>query len=356
MAEHDDDTERTEDPTQRRLEQAHERGDVAKSQEVNTWFIMAAGALVVYGFAGSLGGDMLRTFRGVIANSYKYPADGPALVSLAHKIGVDVLAAIAIPLLLLVLAAIGGNIIQHRFVWSLESLTPKFSKVSPAAGLKRLFSKQALLNFIKGLIKLTVVGVVLFGLLWPERHRLELMVSFDPFYLLVMIRDHSLKLIGAVVAIMAVVAAVDYLLQYREWYGRHKMSLRELKEEFKDSDGDPKIKARIRQLRYSRAKKRMMQAVPKATVVITNPTHFAVALQYDRGMSAPVCVAKGVDALALRIRQVATDAGVPVVENPPLARVLHATVDVDEEIPAEHYKAVAEVIGYVMRLSQPRRN
>src|SRR4051794_19250294 len=187
MAEHDDDTERTEDPTQRRLEQAHERGDVAKSQEVNTWFIMAAGALVVYGFAGSLGGDMLRTFRGVIANSYKYPADGPALVSLAHKIGVDVLAAIAIPLLLLVLAAIGGNIIQHRFVWSLESLTPKFSKVSPAAGLKRLFSKQALLNFIKGLIKLTVVGGVLFALLWPERHRLELMVSFDPFYLLVMI-------------------------------------------------------------------------------------------------------------------------------------------------------------------------
>ena len=356
MAEDNDDTERTEDPTQRRLEEALKRGDVVKSQEVNTWFIMAAGALVVYGFAGSMGGGLTQTLRGVIANSWKFPADGSALTNLVARIGLDVLALVGIPLLLLVLAAVGGNMVQHRFIWSLEAVTPKLHKVSPMAGAKRLFSKQALLNFVKGLIKLIIVGVVLFALLWPERHRLDMMVSFDPVYMLALIRDHSLKLIGAVVAIMAVVAAVDYLLQYREWYERQKMSLRELKEEFKDTDGDPKIKARIRQLRYARAKKRMMQAVPKATVVITNPTHFAVALQYERGMNAPICVAKGVDAIALKIREVATEARVPIVENPPLARVLHATVEIDQEIPAEHYKAVAEVIGYVMRFSQPRRH
>jgi flagellar biosynthetic protein FlhB len=160
----------------------------------------------------------------------------------------------------------------------------------------------------------------------------------------------SLKLLGAVVAIMAIVAALDFLLQYRQWYERQKMSLRELKDEFKDTEGDPKIKARIRQLRHERMRKRMMAAVPDATVVITNPTHFAVALKYDRGMPAPICVAKGVDAIALKIREVAGEHGVPIVENPPLARVLHATIDVDDEIPAEHYKAVAEVIGYVMKL------
>jgi flagellar biosynthetic protein FlhB len=158
-----------------------------------------------------------------------------------------------------------------------------------------------------------------------------------------------------VVALLAVIAAADYLFQYRQWFERQKMSLRELKEEYKDSEGDPKIKAKIRQLRQSRMKKRMMAAVPQATVVVTNPTHFAVALKYERGMNAPLCVAKGVDSLARRIREVAGEHGIPVVENPPLARVLHATVEIDQEIPPEHYKAVAEVIGYVMRLKRAWR-
>jgi flagellar biosynthetic protein FlhB len=177
----------------------------------------------------------------------------------------------------------------------------------------------------------------------------------DPVALLPTARSLALKLFGVVVAILAVIAAVDYLFQYRQWFERQKMSLREVKEEFKQSDGDPKIKAKIKQLRANRAKKRMMAAVPKATVVVTNPTHYAVALQYERDMNAPLCVAKGVDSLALKIREVAEAHGVAIVENPPLARTLHAAVDIDEEIPAEHYKAVAEVIGYVMRLNGARR-
>jgi flagellar biosynthetic protein FlhB len=158
------------------------------------------------------------------------------------------------------------------------------------------------------------------------------------------------KLFGAVVAALAVIAGADYLFQYRQWFQRQKMSLQEIKEEFKQTDGDPHIKAKLRQLRQERGKKRMMAAVPKASVVITNPTHYAIALQYDRGMNAPLCVAKGKDLIALKIREVAAEHGVPVVENPPLARALHATVEVDREITPEHYKAVAEVIGYVMRL------
>ncbi|HVY58875.1 MAG TPA: flagellar biosynthesis protein FlhB [Xanthobacteraceae bacterium] len=352
MAEDSDDTEKTEDPTQKRLEEALRRGDVVKSQEVNTWFIIAAATLILMAFSGPMGSDLTTTFRGILGNAYAIPPDGGDLMRLTRRLSAEVLAAVAIPFLLLALAAIGGNLIQHRLVWSTEGLQPKFSKISPMAGLKRLFSKQALANFVKGLLKLALVGSVLVALLWPERRRLEGLVATDPVAIMPFIRTLSLQLLGAVVAILAIVAAADYLFQYRQWFERQKMSLREMKEEFRQTEGDPKVKAKIRQLRQTRMRKRMMAAVPQATVVITNPTHFAVALQYEKGMTAPVCVAKGQDLIALKIREVAQRSAVPIVENPPLARVLHATVEVDQEIPPEHYRAVAEVIGYVMRLNR----
>jgi flagellar biosynthesis protein FlhB len=160
----------------------------------------------------------------------------------------------------------------------------------------------------------------------------------------------TLKLLGAVVAMLAAVAIADYFFQYRSWYERQKMSLQEIKNEFKQSEGDPHIKGKIRQLRQQRMRKRMMTAVPKASVIITNPTHYAVALSYERGMSAPICVAKGTDNIALKIREIAGQHDIPIVENVPLARALYATVEIDDEIPVEHYHAVAEVIGYVMGL------
>jgi flagellar biosynthesis protein FlhB len=162
----------------------------------------------------------------------------------------------------------------------------------------------------------------------------------------------TMHLLGAVVAMLAVVALADYLFQYRQWYERQKMTLQEMKEEYKQSEGDPHVKGRIRQLRQQRMKKRMMAAVPKASVIITNPTHYSVALTYDRGMAAPVCVAKGVDNIALKIREIAKQHDIPIVENVPLARSLYATVDIDEEIPVDHYHAVAEIIGFVMRLKR----
>ena len=190
------------------------------------------------------------------------------------------------------------------------------------------------------------------ALLWPERTRLDTLVTIDPAAILPMTQTLALQLLGAVVAILAFVAAADFLFQYRQWFERQKMSFRELKEEFKDTEGDPHVKGKIRQIRETRMRKRMMAAVPQASVVITNPTHVAVALKYERGMNAPVCVAKGMDVIALKIREVADANGVPIVENPPLARALHGTVEIDREIPAEHYQAVAEVIGYVMRLNR----
>jgi len=350
MAEEFEDTNKTEEPTQKRLDEALKRGDVVKSQEVNTWFVIAGAALVLMAFSGTMSRELTATMRGLIANSYNISVDGPALPRLFQKIGGEMLAAMAVPFLVLLLAAVGGNMIQHRLVWSFQALSPRLSKISLAAGLKRLFSKQALANFAKGLIKLVVVGSVLTALMWPERGRLAALTHSDPALIVPLCFSLSLKLLGSVVAMLAVVAAADYLFQYRQWYDRQKMSLRELKEEFKQTEGDPAIKGRMKQVRQVRMRRRMIAAVPKATVVITNPTHYAIALEYERGMEAPICVAKGVDATALKIREVADEHSVPIVENPPLARALHATVEIDQQIPPEHYKAVAEVIGYVMRL------
>jgi flagellar biosynthesis protein FlhB len=345
-------SDKTEDPTQKRLDDAHEKGDVAKSQEVNTWFVIAGATLVLSSFSGSVGSGILMPLRSLLANSWMIRTDGAGLMALTQSLGSSLMAALGVPFLMFCIAAAAGNMIQHRLVWSAESLTPKFSKISPGAGFKRIFGKQAGANFLKGLFKVLALGAVMTAVLWPERYRLEGMIRFDPSAILGVTVSLTLKLMGAVVAMLAAVAIFDFFFQYRTWFERQKMSLQEMKEEYKQSEGDPHIKGKIRQLRQQRMKKRMMSGVPKASVIITNPTHYAVALRYERGMPAPICVAKGVDAIALKIREVAGKHDIPVVENVPLARALHATVEIDEEIPMEHYKAVAEIIGYVMGLKR----
>jgi flagellar biosynthesis protein FlhB len=351
MAESDS-SDKTEDPTQKRLDDAHEKGDVAKSQEVNTWFVLAGATLVLSSFSGSIGGGILMPLRNLVANSWMIHADGAGLMALSQSLGYALMAALGVPFLMLALAAIAGNVIQHRLVWSADGLKPKFSKVSPGAGFKRIFGKQAAANFLKGLFKVLALGAVMTAVLWPERYRLEAMVRFDPAAIMGVTIGLTLKLMGAVVAMLAAVAIFDFFFQYRTWFERQKMSLQEMKEEYKQSEGDPHIKGKIRQLRQQRMKKRMMAAVPKASVIITNPTHYAVALSYERGMPAPICVAKGIDAIALKIREVAAKHDIPIVENVALARALHATVEIDQEIPVEHYHAVAEIIGYVMGLKR----
>jgi flagellar biosynthetic protein FlhB len=224
MAEENDD--KTEDPTQKRLDDAHARGDVAKSQEVNTWFVIAGGTLVLSTFSGSMGGGILMPMRNLLANSWMIHADGAGLLALGNSLGYAVLAAIGVPFLMLVLAAIAGNMIQHRLVWSGESLKPKFSKVSPGAGFKRIFGKQAAANFAKGLFKLIALGAVMVAVLWPERHRLEAFLHFDPAEILSVTTGLTVQLMGAVVAMLAAVAIADYFFQYRTWYERQKMSLK----------------------------------------------------------------------------------------------------------------------------------
>jgi flagellar biosynthetic protein FlhB len=355
MADEDKES-KTQDPTQKRLDDALEKGDVAKSQEVNTWFVIGASTLLLSSFSGSISRGIEVPMRNLLMNMHQIRVDGPGLLQLLSQIELMLLGVLGVPLLMLLIAGVGSNLIQHRLVFSTEPLSPKFSKISPAAGFARLFGKQAGANFLKGIFKVVLVGVVMCLVLWPERDRLDAMVHFDPMSVLNITKTISVQLMGTVVALLALVAALDYFFQYRQWFERQKMSLEEIKEEYKQSEGDPHIKGRIRQLRHARMKKRMMAAVPTASVIITNPTHYSVALKYDRGMPAPICVAKGVDLMAFKIREIATANNIPIVENVPLARALHATVEIDDEIPVEHYHAVAEVIGYVMRLRRTGLN
>src|ERR1700726_3991536 len=180
MADDNDTSDKTEDPTQKRLDDAHDRGDVAKSQEINTWFVNEGPTVVFSTFSGSIGGGIMMPLRNLIANSWMIHADGPGLLALAQSLEYALIAALGVPLLLLALAAIAGNMIQHRLVWSGESLKPKLSKISPAAGARRIFGKQAAANFSKGIFKLTALGAVMTAILWPERHRLAAMLRFDP--------------------------------------------------------------------------------------------------------------------------------------------------------------------------------
>lgn len=341
---------KTEDPSEKKLRDAHEKGDVAKSQEVNTWFILSGSALVFALLAVPTGQGLSSSLANLLGNAEKYEIGGSALSAFWSELAGNILMVALLPSIVLMGCAIAANLVQHAPLLSLEPITPKLSKISPVQGFKRLFSKEALVNFAKGLVKIGIISAVLWFVLAPEVNRAESMLFVDPSLILADFMALSMKIFGAVLAIITVVAIADFVYQRQRWWNRQKMTIQETREEYKQQEGDPTIKGRIRQIRYERSRRRMMAAVPEATVVITNPTHFAVALKYDRSMGAPQCVAKGMDAIALRIRALAEEHDVPIVENPPLARALFASVDIDETIPAEHFKAVAEVIGFVMRL------
>src|SRR5690606_8983864 len=223
-------------------------------------------------------------------------------------------------------------------------------------GLQRIYGPDGLVQFLKTALKLTAVGAIAWMALKPHAQELQNLAAMSPAAALPFARELILSLLAAVLAFLGVVAGADWLWQRASFAKKMRMTREELKEDFKQSEGDPHVKARLKQIRNERARRRMMAAVPTATVVIANPTHYAVALKYEAGETpAPLCVAKGVDSLALKIRAVAEEAGVPVVEDVPLARALYAAVDVDQVIPREHYEAVARVIGFVLSGRRGRR-
>lgn len=349
MADEPDESEKTEDPSEKKLKDAFEKGNVVKSQEVNSWFMLTAATLVILLFSNNMTTSLAMSLKDYLVNAHTFSMEGGGGVLFLQTVMWAVFGAIALPFLVFIIAALAGNMVQHGLLFQTETMTPKLSKISPLAGFKRLFSMTSLVNFLKSLLKLSIVSLLIALVMWPSQDSLEVMVTMDLSALLPHVKILSLKILGAVVALYSVVAIADYAYQRQQWWNKLKMTMQEVKDEYKQQEGDPAVKAKIRQIRMERGRKRMMAAVPDASVVITNPTHYAVALKYDKTMPAPVCLAKGVDALALKIREIAEENDIPRVENRPLARALHAVVEIDQEIPPEHYKAVAEVIGFVMR-------
>ena len=347
----EDDSQKTEEPTQRKLEEARKKGQVARGAEMRH-IAMLGGALAVVAFmVGNIGRGLAPLFTNLLGQANAYPLDGRGAQSLLAGVALNAGAVLAAPLPLLFLCAVVGGLMQGRPTLSWERVSPKWSKLNPLTGLKRMFGMQSLVEFLKTLAKCAVVGIVGVAVVWPYGSRLETALFGSAPDILALAGGLVVKLLLAVVIIVAVIAVGDLVYQRFAFMKKMRMSRQELKDEFKQSEGDPHVKARIRQIRLERSRQRMMANVPTADVVITNPTHFAVALKYDQAaMAAPKVVAKGVDSLALRIREVASEHKVPIVENPPLARTLYASVDLDEEIKPEHYKAVAEVISYVMKL------
>jgi flagellar biosynthetic protein FlhB len=345
-----DDSQKTEQPSQRKLARARSQGQVVQSREVNSVIMLSVGAALVLLLAPSLGRNLQVTLARFL-DPASLMNDGGVLWSAVRALLGEIALAFVLPLLLVVGAALAGSLMQTGLVLAVEKVGFDLARLSPIAGFGRLFSLRATLEFLKGLAKFILVMAIAGWLLRPEINRLPLLATFDAGALMAELHHLLLRLALGVLAAVAALALLDYAYQRFSFLRSMRMSKQEVKEEHKQSEGDPMVKARLRQIRMERARKRMMAAVPTASVVITNPTHYAVALKYEMGdKGAPKVVAKGADLVAQRIREIARENDVPLVENPPLARALYASVELDHEIPPEHYKAVAEIISYVFRL------
>jgi flagellar biosynthetic protein FlhB len=350
VAEDHDQSQKTEEPSQRRLEEARRKGQVASSREVNNALVLASGALFVGVLAPDGAARLTQALQPFLERPHAFAIDAAALSSALQAL-LAALGWILLPAALLFLgAALASGLIQHGPVWSAAPLAPKLERISPTAGARRLFSGRSLVEFAKSLVKIVLVGAAAVVLLWPAAPRVLAALGLEAAPLLGLLHTLALRLLVGVAALTALCAVLDSLYQRYERHRQLRMSRRDLQDEFKQTEGDPLLKARLRSLRLERARRRMMAEVPKATVVVTNPSHVAVALRYEPTMAAPRLVAKGIGALAERIRAAARAHGVPVVRNPPLARALHGAVALGAEIPPAQYRAVAEVIGFVLRV------
>jgi len=352
MAEERDDSQRTEEPTQRRLDEARERGDVVRSTEVSTLVVLAGGAISIAMFGHATAEGFARAFRAFLEQPDQIGLDAGGALAIFRGALWHLLVLLGPPFALIMGMGLAGHLVQHRPVFSAERVKPDLAKLSLLKGFRRMFGFDGIANLAKGALKICTIGAVVWMTVWPERGRMEATLSESPGEIAGDMIHLLLRILIGALSVLAVIAAGDYVMQRLQFLKRNRMSRQEIRDEFRRTEGDPAVKARIKQLRIERARKRMIAEVPKATVVIANPTHYAIALKYEQGKTpAPICIAKGIDSLALRIREVAEEHKVPVVENPPLARALYAAVDIDEAIPAEHYRAVAQIIGYVMRIA-----
>lgn len=349
----DDDSSKTEEPSERKIEQAREDGDVAISQEVKT-FIMLVGTLFMVWL-------LLPMLSKSFIKYYKKFIESPEAIEINlksfHIVFVDAIYGffklMIIPFGMFIVLGVLASILQTGFMFSPKRLELKWEKLNFIAKLPTLIDMKKIIESLKGILKIIIIAGIGINVITPYITKAEQMPSMELIGILSIIHHATVVLIFTVTIAILVLAIADSLYQKFSHLKKLRMTKQEVKDEYKQSEGDPLIKGKIRQMRYERAHQKMMSNVPEASVIITNPTHYAVALQYKIDtMDAPKVLAKGVDHLALRIRELGLENDIPIVENPPLARALFASAEVDDFIPSEHFKAVAEVIGYVMQLKK----
>lgn len=350
MAE-DSGQEKTEEPTAKRLKEAREKGDIARSKELGTTVLLLAAAAAALVFGGVVA-DKMAGMMAYNLNVDRQAAFDPAMmfVHLGHSLAESLYAVLGFFAVVMV-AAIAGPIALGGWNMSLKAMAPKFSRLDPLAGLKRMFSAKALLELFKALAKFLVVGSLSFLILISSKEMLFALGAQDIVPAMSAATELVIWAFLIMSSTMILIALVDVPFQIYDYTKKLKMTLQEVKDEMKNTEGKPEVKGRIRQLQREISQRKMMSAVPDADVVITNPTHYAVALKYDQGAGgAPVMIAKGADFVALKIREIADEHDIPILSSPALARAIYHSTEVDDEIPAGLFKAVAEVLAYVFQL------
>jgi flagellar biosynthetic protein FlhB len=355
MAESESGQDKTEDPTEKKKKDAREKGEIARSKELNTLAIMLAGAGALLIFGGALAQDLMELMRMNFSLSREVILDQRSMATYLLHSGQIALLAIQPVMITLLLAAVIGPISLGGWLFSAGTLAPKFSRMNPGAGLKRMFSSKAVVELLKALAKFLIILFVALTVLSSDIDDL-LRIAHEPLDMAII---HSLQVVGWSTLWMAcgliIIAAVDVPVQLWESAKKLKMTKQEIRDEHKDQEGRPEVKQRIRQLQREMSQRRMMAAIPDADVVITNPTHYAVALKYDPDKGgAPMLVAKGSDFLALKMREIAVANEVLLLESPALARSIYYSTELEQEIPGGLYLAVAQVLAYVYQIRQHR--
>lgn len=345
--------EKTEAPTPRRLQEAREKGDIAKSQEVPSAAILLAGMLSLYVLSSYMLDRLYGILRYYLGNLHVLEIAPGNMTMVARNCMLYTASVMAPVMAVIVVTAVTANYAQVGAVFSTEKITPKLEKINPIKGLSNLFSKQTLAQSVKSIAKLVIIGYVAYSEVNKAMPLILPLMDQEPLQILTFVAHVSFWIFLKSVLIVALLAGADYLFQRWQFLEKMKMTKQEVKEEAKQTEGDPHVKGRIRSIQMEMARKRMMSEVPTADVIITNPTHLAIALRYDnKTMMAPKLIAKGAGVIAHRIKELAAEHGVPLVENKPLARALYKAVDLDATIPENLFQAVAEVLAYVYSLKQ----
>lgn len=352
MAEEEDESSKTEEASERKLEKAREEGHVPISQEVKSWFILFGALMMLWGLAPFAMRRLVNLSMPFLSRPDEFPLTIRSLQAILTETSGRLLLAMAPLMGLFILFALVSALVQIGFMYTPKRLEFKWERLNVFQALGEFITKQKIVEMLKGLAKIAAVAWGGYLVVKPRIAETLDLPSFSVIDILDNISDVLFWMLFTMVMIMFVIAFGDYFYQKFSYLKKQRMTKQEVKEEYKQSEGDPQVKMRLRSIRMERFRQRMMANVPKATVVVTNPTHFAVAMRYepDEGMAAPVVVAKGQDFIALKIKEIAKEHDVPIVEDPPLARALFASVEIDKPIPEMHYAAVAKVIRYVYKL------